>query len=337
MGPQGRLTFIGGARVDHVLTSEGGFGGPTPGGNAFFAAAAAHLWGVRDLHVVTRLRTPWQPEWTRAVEAAGICVHSRWLAGDRGDIETFFRYDLDGNRVDVEPEAWSREAGIALPRHRLSSRAAQDPEEAHVAVTPMGDEVPEELWRSDVIGLMTAPLENQRSWLEARREAGCDGAGGQLLLDPYITSMARARDADLSALLRAVDVFLPSESELQARYPRAGVDAAVIDLRRLGAGTVVVKHGRRGADVYLDSGVVHVPHYHVEAPDPTGAGDSFAGGFACGWLETGDVVEASLYGAVSASFMVQDFGFMHVLDVDRSAAMERLEHLRARWRGERMG
>jgi ribokinase len=59
----------------------------------------------------------------------------------------------------------------------------------------------------------------------------------------------------------------------------------------------------------------------------TGAGDSFCGGFSVGYLKTGDAVEAAFYGTVSASFVIEGFGGLHALKIDRAQAKKRLTKL----------
>lgn len=324
-----QITIIGGARVDHVVTSKGACGGPSPGGNAFYAAAAARLWGYSNIHVVTRLMEPWEDRWTERVSRAGIQLHALKLVGDEGQIETFFQYDDEGNRTDIAPYDWARYAGVEYPSQKLLRRQTLDPESAHVAVTPFGTDVPSGLWCSPVVALMTAPLENQLSWGRALRDADCHEASRLVLLDPYITYMASATDAELQKLLRAASVFLPSEAELRMRYGSLDLSAAADALQELGSQSVIVKEGRKGATIYTEGRRVEIPTYPASAPDPTGAGDAFAGGLAVGWLETHDLPAAALYGAVSASFMVQDFGFLHTLEIERGDALRRLRDLRA--------
>ena len=65
---------------------------------------------------------------------------------------------------------------------------------------------------------------------------------------------------------------------------------------------------------------------HVD--DLTGAGDSFCGGFAQGYLETGNAFQAALYGTTSASFIIEGFGGLHALAVSRQQAEQRLADLR---------
>jgi len=107
-------------------------------------------------------------------------------------------------------------------------------------------------------------------------------------------------------------------------------DAAAWSLAGGDLGHVVVKQGRAGATVYglARRTTVSVPAYPVEVRDPTGAGDAFCGGFMVGMAETNDPVEAALRGAVSASFVIEAVGALHLLDVNPREAMSRLEALR---------
>ena len=70
-----------------------------------------------------------------------------------------------------------------------------------------------------------------------------------------------------------------------------------------------------------------IPTYPTQAIDPTGAGDAFCGGFLVGMAKTGNPVQAALYGAVSASFIIEDFGVLHALSVDEEEAQSRLKKL----------
>ena len=99
----------------------------------------------------------------------------------------------------------------------------------------------------------------------------------------------------------------------------------------LGPRTVVVKRGEYGALLLDDGGFFVVPAYPLEAIfDPTGAGDTFAGGFM-GYLAFRDQTDAAtvrramVYGSVMASFTVEDFSLnrltrLDVRDIDQRYA-----------------
>jgi ribokinase len=110
--------------------------------------------------------------------------------------------------------------------------------------------------------------------------------------------------------------------ELRALVPHAGLADALAALAGHCAGAVAVKLGPDGALVWdrATAAPVAVPAVRVAALDPTGAGDSFCGGFLAGLVETGNPVQAARFGVVSASRIVTRFGADGALPVERSAA-----------------
>ena len=104
----------------------------------------------------------------------------------------------------------------------------------------------------------------------------------------------------------------------------------------MGPEVVVAKQGEYGAALFTRKGFFALPGFPLEdVRDPTGAGDSFAGGFL-GYLdgEAGTVDESKLrramaYGTVMASFNVERFGTERVAELGRDEIESRLEALRA--------
>jgi len=68
----------------------------------------------------------------------------------------------------------------------------------------------------------------------------------------------------------------------------------------------------------------------VEVVDVTGAGNAYCGGFLVGYVETGDVRMAAMYGAVSASFAVEQFGIPRITAETEQEARHRLAALEKR-------
>lgn len=122
-----------------------------------------------------------------------------------------------------------------------------------------------------------------------------------------------AREA-LGQVLRQVDILLVNEGEARALSGEQNLLKASRAIRRLGPRILVVKRGEYGAVVFADEGVVAVPAMLLEeVVDPTGAGDTFAGGFlgylaAQGTLDLDAFRRAIIAGTVMASFTVQNFG-----------------------------
>ncbi len=89
--------------------------------------------------------------------------------------------------------------------------------------------------------------------------------------------------------------------------------ASATVIRAMGPEVVVIKRGEHGAMMFARDGVFMTPAYPLEKPlDPTGAGDTFAGGFMGSLAGAGSVTgpamrRAMVFGSVMASFAVEDF------------------------------
>ncbi len=122
--------------------------------------------------------------------------------------------------------------------------------------------------------------------------------------------MARA---DLLRLLRRVDAVVLNDEEARMLTGERNLIRAAGEVLGMGPRYVILKKGEHGA--FLMGADVHfsLPSYPVgEVVDPTGAGDSFAGGFMGYIAEKGDIQPATLrramlYGTVTASYCVQGF------------------------------
>ena len=120
------------------------------------------------------------------------------------------------------------------------------------------------------------------------------------------------RDALLEVLKR-VDIAFMNDAEARQLTGQMSVIKAAKALQALGPKTVIIKKGEHGALLFSGDQHFAAPSYPLEEiADPTGAGDSFAGGFIGYVASQGDVGVATLkkavvYGSVLASFNVEDF------------------------------
>ena len=122
-----------------------------------------------------------------------------------------------------------------------------------------------------------------------------------------------SRDA-LLEVLRRVDVAFVNDAEARQLTGESNLNRAANEIHKLGPRYVVVKKGEHGAVMYCDRSMCFTAASYPlqEVVDPTGAGDSFAGGFMGHIARTGEVNEANLrraviYGSTLASFNVQGF------------------------------
>lgn len=119
---------------------------------------------------------------------------------------------------------------------------------------------------------------------------------------------------DLRATLKRVDILTINETEARMLSGCHNLVKAAKAVQALGPRLVIVKRGEYGVISFNGDSVFSVPAYPLEeVHDPTGAGDSFAGGFMGHLARSGDLTEQNLrramvYGSVMASFAVEEFG-----------------------------
>jgi sugar/nucleoside kinase (ribokinase family) len=119
---------------------------------------------------------------------------------------------------------------------------------------------------------------------------------------------------DLRQTLKHVDILMINDEETRQLSNEHNLLRAAKHIFKMGPSTLIIKRGEYGALLVDKKGVFCVPAFPLEEPhDPTGAGDSFAGGFMGYLAGAGDKSDASLrramvYGSVLGSFTVEKFG-----------------------------
>ncbi len=144
----------------------------------------------------------------------------------------------------------------------------------------------------------------------------------------------------LERTIRSVDCLILNDEELEQLTGKPTTPAAAEELLSWGLRAVVAKQGKYGAALFSDDGFFALPAYPLaEVIDPTGAGDSFAGGFVGYVAAQPDepidhdlLARAMAYGTALASFNVEEFGTDRVARLtadevaDRVAALQRMTH-----------
>jgi sugar/nucleoside kinase (ribokinase family) len=140
----------------------------------------------------------------------------------------------------------------------------------------------------------------------------------------------------LWAAIGEVDCLLLNDSEIRMLTEESNLSRAARRVMDMGPRIVVAKRGEYGAVMFTPDGFFALPGFLLEdVRDPTGAGDSFAGGFL-GYLdrEGDDPTDATLrqalaYGTVLASFNVEQFGIERMASLSEDEISERYDALRA--------
>jgi len=125
----------------------------------------------------------------------------------------------------------------------------------------------------------------------------------------------------LAKVLERIQILLCSDHEARVLTGEHNLVKAGRAILKMGPATVLIKRGEYGVLQFSDEGMFAVPAYPLEeVVDPTGAGDTFAGGMMGFLARHGRVTESSLrtavvYGSVMASFVVERFSLGRLLDL----------------------
>jgi sugar/nucleoside kinase (ribokinase family) len=165
--------------------------------------------------------------------------------------------------------------------------------------------------REQCTGAKLAGLDSMNYWIETTRDS-------------------------LLRTIGSVDLVLMNDDEIRMLTEEPTLLRGARKIMELGPRIVVVKQGEYGASLFTEEGFFSLPAYPLETViDPTGAGDSFAGGFF-GYLDsqgsaTDDATlrRAMTYGSAVASFWVEEFGCERAQRLTRDEIEERYESFRA--------
>ena len=164
--------------------------------------------------------------------------------------------------------------------------------------------------REQCKGAQLAALDSMNFWIESARES-------------------------LVETISRVDMVLMNDAELRMLTEEPNLVRAAAAVRAMGPRVVIAKQGEYGAALFTEDGFFALPAYPLETVrDPTGAGDSFAGGLM-GYLDSqsGAIDDATLrramtYGSTLASFWVEEFGCERAESLTREEIDERYEQFK---------
>jgi sugar/nucleoside kinase (ribokinase family) len=296
------LTVVGSIAFDAVKTPFGERDRMLGGAAVHFSLAASFFTEVRPVGPVG---DDFGPEQFELLESRGIVTDDveRVQGG-----QSFFwrgRYEYDLNVAHTEDTQLGVFAEFE-PKLSAASRAA------------------------DTLFLANIQPDLQR---QVRAQCGSARLSG---LDSMNLWIETAKDS-LSAAIAEVDCLVVNDAEIRMLTGESNLARAARAVMEMGPRAVIAKQGEYGAALFTAGGFFALPGFPLEdVRDPTGAGDSFAGGFF-GYLDSveGDhFADAELrramgYGTVLASFNVEEFGTERVSRLTREEIDERFEQLRA--------
>jgi sugar/nucleoside kinase (ribokinase family) len=290
-----RVLVVGSVAFDSVETPFGEVEEALGGSALFFSTSASYFTGV-DLVAVVGEDYPDEPIddlESRGVDTTGL--HTK--EGETFRWEGRYGYDLN------EPETLDTQLNVFGDFHPdLPERYCEDDFVFLANIDPdLQLEVLEQMEGPEFVALDTMNL-----WIDQKPD-------------------------ELREAIEQVDMVLINEMEARQLADEANIVQAAQTIRDMGPPFLAIKRGEYGSLLFTPEGTFFAPAYPLEEVyDPTGAGDTFAGGLLGHLAQGGEVTEsqlrqANVVGGVMASFCVEDFSHGELRNIDEETIARRTE------------
>ncbi|HNW59041.1 MAG TPA: PfkB family carbohydrate kinase [bacterium] len=293
------LLVVGSMAYDDVITPAAAVSDALGGSATFFAAAASFFTSVNLVAVVGE---DFQQEEIAFLRDRGV--------------------DLDG--LQVEPGQTFRWKGRYL--ENMNDRETIF---THLNVfEQFNPRIPEKYRNSDFVFLANISPELQLSVITQVHQPRFVALD---TMNYWITGTP----GPLREILKKVDALVVNDSEIRELSGEDHIIRASRAVQAMGPRTLIIKRGEHGALLAHDENYFFCPAFPVEhLQDPTGAGDTFAGGFMgylarCGQVNEETLRRAVVYGTAVASFVVEDFSCKRLRDLSRREILSRVDALHA--------
>jgi sugar/nucleoside kinase (ribokinase family) len=292
------VLVVGSVALDSVETPFGKADEVIGGSGTFFAASASHFTKVQLVGVV----------------GSDYPVHKLDPLRARG-------VDLAGvERAEGESFRWRG-------RYRHDLNSAETLETRLGVFSQFRPKIPEGFKQAPFVFLANIDPRLQLDVLKQVEKP-------QLVACDTMNFWIESRRSDLMALLKHVDVLLLNDAEARQLTEHNNLVKAARWILDRGPKHVVIKKGENGAFMFTSNTVFFAPAYPLEDVfDPTGAGDSFAGGFIgylarAGKLDETHLRRAVVHGSVMGSFAVERFSIQRLMEIGENDITSRLEDFR---------
>ncbi|MBN1872185.1 MAG: sugar kinase [Candidatus Omnitrophica bacterium] len=288
------ILVVGSVALDSVETPFGSVKEALGGSATYFSISASYFAPV---NLVARVGEDFPNDYTAILKRHGIDIRGLEVAkGQTFQWKGKYGYDLD------------------------------DPETIYTHLNVFENfspKIPVEYKRSDVVFLANIDPELQSYILrqvDKPRLVACD------TMNYWIESKRQK----LQELLKNIDIFIINESEVRELTQESNLLKAGRAALRLGPKKVIIKKGGNGVLSFSKNCAFSAPAYLLESIlDPTGAGDTFAGGFIGYLRKSGrftsdtEIRRAIIYGTIMASYTVEDFSIKKLDSISYSEIQKR--------------
>ncbi len=280
------LLVVGSVALDTVDTPFGQAKEVLGGSAVYFSVAASFF---SDVKLVAVVGDDFPPEHIEFLKNKGVDVEG--LQQEKG--KTFRWRGSYSNNLN---EANTLETQLNVFEEFSPSLPEQYQDAEHVFLANIDPQL-----QDQVLEQVSSPkfiaLDTMNFWIEGKYEA-------------------------LQAVIEQVDLCVINEAEARQYSREPNLLRAARNILSQGPHTVIVKKGEHGAVMFTDHSIFVAPAYPLESVfDPTGAGDSFAGGIMGYLSKVGEIKEeyirqAMIFGSVMASFAVEDFSLNRLRNLD---------------------
>ncbi|HUQ99273.1 MAG TPA: PfkB family carbohydrate kinase [Gemmatimonadaceae bacterium] len=292
------VLVVGSVALDSVETPFGKADDVLGGSATFFSASASHLTKVSVVGVVG---SDYPMDKLDALKKRGV--------------------DFSGlERADGSSFRWR-----GRYRHDLNSAETL---ETHLGVfSHFSPKIPEKLKSSPYLFLANIDPRLQLDVLQQVKKP-------KLVACDTMNFWIQSRRPDILELLSHVDLVTLNDAEARQLTEKANLVQAAQWIMSRGPRHVIIKKGEHGAFMFTEKSIFFAPAFPLESVfDPTGAGDSFAGGFIGYLAATGDLSEANMrraviYGSVMGSFAVEKFSIERLMTLTRAEIDQRVKDMR---------
>jgi sugar/nucleoside kinase (ribokinase family) len=279
------VLVVGSVALDSVETPFGKADNVIGGSGTFFSASASHLSPVQLVGVVgdDYPMAQLEPLKARGVDMAGL----EQAKGESFRWRGRYRHDLNS--------AETLETRLGVFSHFSPKIPAQFRNAPFVFLANIDPRL-----QLDVLKQVERPklvaCDTMNFWIESRRP-------------------------DIVELIKHVDLITLNDGEARQLTDCANLVKAARWIMAHGPRMVIIKKGEHGAFLFKEQSIFFAPAFPLEEVfDPTGAGDSFAGGFMGYLARTGDLSDANLrravvYGSAMGSFAVEKFSVQRLLEI----------------------
>jgi sugar/nucleoside kinase (ribokinase family) len=328
-----RILIAGRLSRDFVVFPKGEPLLNVPGGNTLYSSIGVIIWETNPPPgMIARVGEDYPQSWLEVFRERGIDTSCVRVIPEAIDVRNFTAFTDSTTRSNEEPVTHFARLGISFPRDLLGYQKTIDPVDSRTKLLPTSlrrEDISDEFLNATAAHICPIDYLSHSMLPSVFRQAGFT----TVTLDPSSGYMNPTYWIEVSSLLTGLTAFIPAQEELHNLFKGRSDDLWEMaeGLAAFGCEFIIIKCGERGQLLYDSASKSRweIPPYPARLVNPIGAGDAFCGGFIAGFHQVYDPLEATLYGNISASMVVEGHDPIFALDALPGLAEARLHALRS--------